>query len=256
MADIVKKKWVDEYEELEWREHRDHIDTVLKEELEEPKPTERFLKHRWLAPIQAHTACRLCTGLCCRLSNMHVCLTHTERARIIRGELDWKVEWSVPHPRRNRRYRSRHLAVIGPPPDELRKASPEQLAERNRKYMEQQEEIDRQNRFRFAGCGGIKGHPQETGSGNHQVVWYLAKKKSGACLYLNEQTGRCSIYHNRPHACQSWFCGTGEKSTVFGKRDCFPQLWSYAEEEGLQHLVPVVCEYQGKTLFDAPEFEF
>lgn len=38
------------------------------------------------------------------------------------------------------------------------------------------------------------------------VLYVNRKPGSGACVYLDEGTNRCSIYARRPHVCRQWEC--------------------------------------------------
>jgi len=234
--------------EVAKRDIEDQHDQELFEKLEvhEALPTKRYRKYSWLAPIQAHAVCRLCTGMCCRLKGIHVALTYIERRKIIEGKLPWKVELSVPYPNANRPYRALKLVEEPHSLDEIRKATDEEIAEMNKASVKRLEDERRLNRQRFARCGGIKGHPREHQSAYHQVVWYLAKKSNGECLYLNSKTGRCGIYHQRPHACKAWFCGTGDREDW---QRTFEKLCEYAREEGREETIPCEQKHRGVDVF-------
>lgn len=223
-----------------------------KHEIQEALPTKRHRKYSWLAPIHVSPVCRLCTAMCCRLKSIHVALTYIERRKIIEGKLPWKVELSVPYPNANKKWRSLQLikTKLDDVPDDAycceRKATDEEIAEMSKASMKRLEDERRLNRQRFARCGGIKGHPQEHQSNYHQVVWYLAKKPNGECLYLNSRTGRCGIYHQRSHACKAWFCGTGDPKDW---QRTFDKLCEYAREEGRETMIPSEQKHRGVDVF-------
>lgn len=236
MYEVAKRDLEDQEDEQFFDELEKKLNVELDEKpeglLEKPVFGPRFKKFRWLAPIQVHTVCRICTGLCCRLKAMHVALTFIERQKLLSGKLNWKVEFSVPYPNANRKYERGELQLIKKlddvPEGEIRKATDEEIAEIEKADPPGPVLPDRRFR-RFMRIGGIKGHPQEHQSDYHQVVWYLAKKPNGECLYRNSRTGRCAIYANRPHACKAWFCRTGTEDW----QRTFEKLVDYAKEEGV-----------------------
>jgi Fe-S-cluster containining protein len=48
---------------------------------------------------------------------------------------------------------------------------------------------------------------------NNPWTWILARKESGACHYLEEQTGKCTIYDKRPVVCRTFDCRDGNGKT-------------------------------------------
>lgn len=240
----VAKRDLEEQEDREWLGELE--EKLEKLDIREPLPTKRYRKYSWLAPIHVSPVCSLCTAMCCRLKNIHVALTYIERRKIIEGKLPWKVELSVPYPNANKKWRSLRLIEEPERPEEIRKATDEEIAAMNKETLDRIEEEKRRNMRRFRRCGGIKGHPQEHQSDYHQVVWYLAKKPNGECLYLNSRTGRCGIYNQRPHACKAWFCGTGDPNDW---HRTFDKLCEYAREEGRKETIPREQKHRGVDVF-------
>lgn len=53
-----------------------------------------------------------------------------------------------------------------------------------------------------------------TESGQPEVEGYLLNGEDGACVFLEQETSRCSIYETRPLACRLFDCGQGARAEL------------------------------------------